>query len=120
MKLGMYIVTPEPISTAYFLNPSINLYMCIPPIIARQWLRKFFPYFGRKAAARYTSSSGKEYTQNRRIIGWACLFIPLSFLGNGSVNAFPLQRGIVEGVVFYAVQVVSKESRPLVLLRTCF
>jgi hypothetical protein len=38
MKLGMYIMAHEPISTAYFLNPSyqsVCLYV-YPPIVARQ------------------------------------------------------------------------------------
>jgi hypothetical protein len=42
MKLGMYIMAPEPISTAYFINPS-HQSMCLyvyPPVIARQWLDK--------------------------------------------------------------------------------
>jgi hypothetical protein len=47
-----------------------------------------------------------------------CLCIPLSLLGNGSVNTFPRQTGIVGGVVFYKIGVVSKESRRLVLPRT--
>jgi hypothetical protein len=34
----------------------------------------------------------------------------LSLLGNGLVNTFPRQRGVV-GIVSYAVRVVSKESR---------
>jgi hypothetical protein len=36
--------------------------------------------------------------------------IPLSLLGNNSVKTFSRQRRIV-GVVFYAVLIVSKESR---------
>jgi hypothetical protein len=42
MKLGMYIMAPEPISTAYFINPlpSVCVSMCIPPIVARQRLGK--------------------------------------------------------------------------------
>jgi hypothetical protein len=70
---------------------------------------------------------------NRRIVGgvvfcavhvvskeglWMCLCIPLSLLGIGSVNTFPLQRKIVGDLVFYAVRVVSKKSRRLVLPRT--
>jgi hypothetical protein len=65
MKLGMCVMAPEPISTAYFINPS------------HQSVR---------------------------------LCIPLSLLGNGSVNTFPRQRRIVD-VVLYAVHVASKESR---------
>jgi hypothetical protein len=70
---------------------------------------------------------------NRRIVGrvvfcavcvitqeslWVSLCIPLSLLGNGSVNTFPRQREIVGGVVFYAVRVVSKGNRRLILPRT--
>jgi hypothetical protein len=50
-------------------------------------------------------------------IYWAALCIPLSLPGNGSVITFPRQRRIVRGD-FYAVRVVSKESRRLVLRRT--
>jgi hypothetical protein len=39
MKLGMYIMAPEPISTAYFINSS-NLSVCVSPVVARQRLRK--------------------------------------------------------------------------------
>jgi hypothetical protein len=47
-KLGMYITAPQPISTAYFINPShqsVCLYesMCISPIVARQRLGKHVP-----------------------------------------------------------------------------
>jgi hypothetical protein len=40
MKLDMYIMTPEPISMAYSINPShqsVCLHVC-SPIAARQWL----------------------------------------------------------------------------------
>jgi hypothetical protein len=34
MKLGMYIMAPEPISVAYFINPiSLCICTCIPPIV---------------------------------------------------------------------------------------
>jgi hypothetical protein len=36
------------------------------------------------------------------------LCIALSLLGNGSVNMFPRQQGMVGGVVFYEVRDVSK------------
>jgi hypothetical protein len=42
MKLGMYIMAREPISTAYFINPfhhSVCLYVC-PHLVTRQWLGK--------------------------------------------------------------------------------
>jgi hypothetical protein len=42
MKLGMYIMPPEPLSTAYFINPSHqSVCLCVyPPIVARQGLCK--------------------------------------------------------------------------------
>jgi hypothetical protein len=58
LKLGMYIMAPEPISAAYFLNPShqsVLLYAslllllrkdsgkCTPPFVARQRLGKHVP-----------------------------------------------------------------------------
>jgi hypothetical protein len=82
---------------------------CIPPFIARQRLGKHVP------AATNTR-------KNKIIVGhvclWVCLCIPLLLLGNISVKTFPRQRRTVGGVVFYAVHVVSKESRPFGLLRT--
>jgi hypothetical protein len=41
-------------------------------------------------------------------------------LGNGSVKTFPQQRRLVGSVVLYAVHVVSKESRRLVLPGTSY
>jgi hypothetical protein len=46
------------------------------------------------------------------------LCIPLVLLGNKLVKIFPQERRIVGGIVFYAVPVVAKRSRPLVLPRT--
>jgi hypothetical protein len=42
---------------------------------------------------------------------------PLSLQGNGYVNTFPWQRRTIGGVVLYAVHVISKESKRLVLPR---
>jgi hypothetical protein len=44
MNLGMYIIAPEPIPTAYFINPS-HLSMCLYvnlPIVARKRLGENF------------------------------------------------------------------------------
>jgi hypothetical protein len=44
MKLGMYIMLPEPVSAAYFINsshPSVRLYV-YPLIVARQRLGENF------------------------------------------------------------------------------
>jgi hypothetical protein len=43
MKLGMYIMAPEPISTAYFIDPSHqSVSVSVSPIVARQRLDKNF------------------------------------------------------------------------------
>jgi hypothetical protein len=47
MKLGMYIMAPEPFSTAYFMNPS-HQSACLyvhPPVVARQRFGKYPPIF---------------------------------------------------------------------------
>jgi hypothetical protein len=49
---------------------------------------------------------------------WVCLCVSLSLLCNNSVKTSPRQRRILGDLICYAVHVVSKESRPLVLLRT--
>jgi hypothetical protein len=38
VELGMYILTPKPTSTVYFINPSYQ--SVYSPIVARQWLCK--------------------------------------------------------------------------------
>jgi hypothetical protein len=111
-KVRMYIRTPEPISTAYFINPShqsVCLYV-YPPIVARQ-------------TTWYTRSRGNEYIKQRRIVRrvvfcgvhvvskeslWVCLCIPLSLHASSSVNTFPRRKRIVGGVVLEAVRVVTK------------
>jgi hypothetical protein len=70
---------------------------------------------------------------NRRIVGhvifyavrvlskeslWVCLCIPLSLLGNNSVQTFPRQQRIVGGFAFYAVRVTWKGNRWLILHRS--
>jgi hypothetical protein len=72
-KLGVYIMAPEPISTAYFINPSLQSlcqYM-YPHIVARQQLGK-------------NITATTNTLNNRRIVG---------------------------SIIFFAVCVVSKESR---------
>jgi hypothetical protein len=56
LKLGMYNMAPEPISTTYFTNPShqsVYLYGH-SPAVASQRIRKIY--------------HGKEYTRNNRIM----------------------------------------------------
>jgi hypothetical protein len=41
MKLSTFIIAPEPISTAYFVNPSHqSVCIYVPPIVAKQRLGK--------------------------------------------------------------------------------
>jgi hypothetical protein len=41
MKLGMYILAPEPISAAYFINPCHQfMSVCVSPTVARQRIVK--------------------------------------------------------------------------------
>jgi hypothetical protein len=103
------------------MNPSdqsVCRYVYPPPlIVARQQLPVHV-------------SAATNIRKNRGIVGrvvfyavrvvskkslWVCVCIPLSLLGNGSVNTFPRQREIAGDVVFYAVRVVSKESGRLIL-----
>jgi hypothetical protein len=83
-----------------------------PPFIARQRLDKHVP-------------TAKTTPNNRTIVGLVCLCvclrILLSFLGNNSVETFPRQQRIFGKFVFYAVRIISKESRRPVLPRiSCF
>jgi hypothetical protein len=89
MKLGMYIMAPESISTAYFINSS-HQSLCIyvyPPIVAKQQLGKHVP-------------TAKNTRNNRRIVGVVVfctvrvvskdsLQICVSLLSNGSVYNVP-------------------------------
>jgi hypothetical protein len=93
MKLGIlvYIMAPAPISTGYFKNVTA-------------------------ATNTYAIEELLDASYKWRACG--SVVHPPSLLGNGSVNMFPRQQGITGGVIFYAVRVVSKESRRLVLPRT--
>jgi hypothetical protein len=63
MKLGMYIMAPEPISTAYFINSfRLCVCKCIPLIVARQRLSRHF------LAATNTGN-------NRRIVGGVVFYV---------------------------------------------
>jgi hypothetical protein len=108
-KLGMYIMAPEPISTPYFINPS-HQSVCVSllSLLSNGSISKF-PW-QRIHATIY-----------ELLDACVCLCIRLSLLGNGSVKTFLRKRRTVGGVVFYAVHVVSEESRRLVLPRSsCF
>jgi hypothetical protein len=56
VKLGMDIMTTEPISKAYFINPSHQcVYLCVYPSYRSKATARCH------ATARKTSSRGKEY-----------------------------------------------------------
>jgi hypothetical protein len=80
--------------------------MCIDPFVARQRLDKHVP-------TRTNTRSNRRTV--RRVCLWVCQCIPLLLLGKNSINTFPRKQSFVGGVVFYAVRVISKESRRLVL-----
>jgi hypothetical protein len=108
MKLDMYIVAPD----IHKSLPSLCVSVCISPsVVARQQLGRQVP------VAKNTRNSrgivdvvfyGVRVVSKENL--WVSLCIPLSLLGNGSVNTFSRQRRIVGGVVFYPVRVVSKKS----------
>jgi hypothetical protein len=81
-----------------------DLVKCILPFIARQRLGEHVP----------TATNTRN---NRRIVGRVYLWVRL---GNNSVKTFPRQRIIVGCFVFYAVRVLSKESRGLFCPRTYY
>jgi hypothetical protein len=110
MKLGdMYIMAPELISTAYFINPSRQtVCLCILTFIARQRLGKHHPM----------PTNIRKINELLDACLWICMCIPLSLLGNNSVKTFPRRRKIVGGVVSYVLHVVSKERGRNVFTRT--
>jgi hypothetical protein len=134
MKLGMYIMATEPISTAYFINASRQSVSVCISLLSLQGNGSFKsspPFGARQRLGKQVPSATN--IRNNRIVGpvlfyavrvlskesvWVSLCLPLSLLGKNSVKTFPPERRIIGAVVFYAVLVVSKESRRLVLLRT--
>jgi hypothetical protein len=100
MKLGMYILTPEPISAAHFINPSHQtVFVCVS--------------LGKHAPAA-TNTCKKQKTCYARSFPYGpCLLkgesvglcIPLSLVDIGSVNSCRRQERIGGGVVLYAVRI---------------
>jgi hypothetical protein len=133
IKLNMYIMAPEPISTAYFINPShhsvclyvYTSYRCEATARLSVFLRSVLGNGSVNTFSRLlihstikelldTSFYIRSVSYQRRVCG----SVYVSLLDNNSVKMFLRQRRIVGGVVLYAVRVVSKESRRLVLPRT--
>jgi hypothetical protein len=107
MKLGIYIMAPEPISAAYFINPSLQSVSVCVSLLSLQdndWVIRRFgarQRIGKHVAA--ATNTGNNRIIFGRVCLWVCLRIPLSPLGNNPVKTFPRQGRIVGGVVFYAV-----------------
>jgi hypothetical protein len=78
---------------------------CMPPFVAKQRLCEYV-------------LTATNTPNNRRVVGRVCLCNPIPFLSNNLVETIPLQRTIVEGVVFNAIHLVSNKSRGLVFPRT--
>jgi hypothetical protein len=85
----------------------VVLYVYLP-IFARQRLDKNVSAATKNCWRRFLCGSCRIRGASVSL----CVYVPLSLLGKGSVNTFPLQRRIVGGVVFCAVHVILKESRP--------
>jgi hypothetical protein len=103
IKLGMYNMTREPVSTENFLNPSRQSVSVCASLLS--FLGSFSVYIFPPQCVIV------------QLCRWR-LCIPLSLLGNNSVKTFSWQQRIVGGVVYYAVRVVSSEIRRLIIPRT--
>jgi hypothetical protein len=131
MKLGMFIMTAEPISTSHFINPSHqSMCLCILLTLQGNGAVNCITPFGTMQRLGKRVPATRNIRNNRIIVGrvifytvrilpkeslWVCLCIPLLLLGKNSVKTFPRQRKIIGSAVFYVVRVVSKESTLLVL-----
>jgi hypothetical protein len=65
MKLGMYIMAPESIATAYFINLSHQI--MYPPVIARQRLGKNF------------TAAMNTHTEIEEFLDWSCYMSSVSY-----------------------------------------
>jgi hypothetical protein len=115
MKLAMYVVAPQPILTEYLIPP-ISLCLCLPApllgnIFPHQRLQKKKELLNAPFSLRYVSCE-----KFLRI----CLFFPISLIGKGSMNTFPRQRRMSGDVILYAIPVVSKKNRRVILSIACY
>jgi hypothetical protein len=89
-----------------------------PTIVARQRLGKTLPIVARQRLDKHVLAKTNTRSNKMsvgRVCLWVCLCNPIPLQGNSLVKTFPRQGRIVGGVVFYAVHIVLKESRQLVL-----
>jgi hypothetical protein len=109
MKLGMYIMAPEAISTGYFINSShqsVSVCLFVLSLLGKGMVKRILPFVARQRLCKLVSPATNICNSKRivrRVIFYAvsvsskeslrvCLFIPLSLLGKNSVNKFPRQR----------------------------
>jgi hypothetical protein len=123
MKFDIYVMLLEPISTAYFINPSHqSVCLCVYPRLSPLGNGSVNAFPWRSVHAAIKELFGRVVFFAVRLVskGRVCvsLRIPLSLQGSVSIKTFPLQRRIVWGFVVCAVHVVSKGNRRLVLRRT--
>jgi hypothetical protein len=142
MRLDIHIVATEPLRTVYFINPShqsVCLYV-YPSSVCKTTTSSNISLFRCYVLARKHVPAATNTRNNNRIVRRfilyairvlsqecmsVCLYIPLSLLGNISVNIFPLQKRIVGAAIFYAVRLASNEimrkffTELLVYIVTC-
>jgi hypothetical protein len=118
IKLGMYITTLEPISEAYFVNPShqfVSVYASLQSLLGKFSVKYIhIPlFFARQRLGKHVP--GEMNTRNnRRIVGRVCLWvylcILLSLLGNNSVlprtSCFKIRKG-GKGKVVHVLNIIS-------------
>jgi hypothetical protein len=100
--------------------PSVCVSVCVSPVVL---LHSGSVYMFLQQRIRETKMNcwthhfpcGPRHMKGESVV---CLYVPLSFQGNGSVNTFPQQWRIVGGIIFYMFCVMLKELRRLVLPRT--
>jgi hypothetical protein len=83
MKLGVCIMAPEPISVAYFLNPShqsVCLYV-YPPVIARQWLSKNPPIIARERLGKNVTAAVNTHATIEELLDVSFCMWSISYHG---------------------------------------
>jgi hypothetical protein len=104
--------------TTYILHICISLCVFLLSLLGKRSVNFIPPSTDRQRLGTQVSAA-KNACNNRSIVGRVsvCLCIPSLFPGNDSVKFFAQKQRIVASFVSYAVHVVSKESRRVVLPR---
>jgi hypothetical protein len=114
MKLRIYIMTPERISTA----ASICVCISILSLLGKGSVKCILSLLGNGSVNMLT---WQRIHATIELLDPCVCVTPQPLLGDNSVKTFPRQRTIVGGVVFSAFHLVSNESKALVFPRTsCF